>query len=244
MSTIPDPATTDWIPMGPPLSINPDLTYKGNWASSTTYFEGDIVIYANMAYLCVKQSTSAPAPWSGAQMFPLLTSAQMTALVPYDGQIIRLQVDATNGIEWTLAYRAASASTYKWEFIGGPPMYSTTSTSSDSTTTTSTWLNLSNSPAITTPRAGDYLTKFGAETTHSVAAGVTSCGVAAGDTVPQEPWASMYAPASNYYQMVASSTFMTGIAAGTSMKMRYINSNAGTATWLRRWMDLVPVRVS
>src|SRR5262245_38078554 len=131
--SVPDPATTDWIPMGPPLSINPDLTYKGNWASATTYFEGDIVVYANMAYLCVKQSTAAPVPWQGAQSIPLYTSAQMTALTPMDGDMIRLQVDTTAGIEWMFVYRAASASAYKWEFVGGPPL--TAIVAADETTT-------------------------------------------------------------------------------------------------------------
>jgi len=40
-------------------------------------------------------------------------------VLPYDGQEIYYIADATNGVIWHLRYRAASASAYKWEFLGG-----------------------------------------------------------------------------------------------------------------------------
>lgn len=42
---------------------------------------------------------------------------------PYDGQIVHFTADATNGVIWTFRYRAASSSPYKWEFVGGPPLF-------------------------------------------------------------------------------------------------------------------------
>jgi hypothetical protein len=38
---------------------------------------------------------------------------------PVDGQEINYVADSANGIIWKLKYRAASASAYKWEFVGG-----------------------------------------------------------------------------------------------------------------------------
>jgi len=245
MSTpIPDPATTDWIPMGPPLSINPDLTYKGNWASATTYYEGDIVIYANMAYLCVKQSTSAPAIWPAAQMLPLLTSAQMTALVPNDGQVIRLQVDATNGIEWLLAYRAGSASPYKWEFIGGPDIWSYVD-ASEGSATTGAWMNLTtNGPQVLAPRAGDYLAMYGSRFSHSASGGSGYLASAVGDTTGSVPAAFAGVPTAAGVLTYGLRAIHLGVAAGAAIKARYYNNTVGTGTWLQRWQTVQPIRVS
>lgn len=38
---------------------------------------------------------------------------------PYDGQEVYYLASATKGVVWHLRYRAASASAYKWEFLGG-----------------------------------------------------------------------------------------------------------------------------
>ena len=46
---------------------------------------------------------------------------------PVDGQEVYYQASgdmATNGIVWHLRYRSGSSSSYKWEYIGGPPIYS------------------------------------------------------------------------------------------------------------------------
>lgn len=40
-----------------------------------------------------------------------------------DGQLITLQANAAQGINWQFRYRTASASAHKWEFIGGPPLH-------------------------------------------------------------------------------------------------------------------------
>lgn len=82
---------------------------------------------------------------------PLVTSLPSNAI---DGQEVRYLADNTNGIIWNFRYRAGSGSTYKWEFIGGPPLSQYDSTQYS---TTSTSLVRPGSSEITTPLSGDYL---------------------------------------------------------------------------------------
>lgn len=94
-----------------------------------------------------------------AQGSPVITASQKAAApftTPYDGQRILLSVDTTNGIEWEFIYRAASLSTYKWEFVGGPA-YSLTSVGAQTNgTTVNTWINICSS-ALSAPVGGEYL---------------------------------------------------------------------------------------
>lgn len=76
---------------------------------------------------------------------------------PTDGQEISFTADATNGVKWLLKYRAASASIYKWEYIGGSPLSAEVVTSAHETTTSTTYVALTTTgPSITLPLAGDY----------------------------------------------------------------------------------------
>jgi hypothetical protein len=84
-----------------------------------------------------------------------LTVAQFAALSGIeDGDEVYLEVDATNGVEWHLVYRSAEA-TYKWRFLGGPPMRSEVLTNEGLNNAAYTALTTAG-PSITLPRAGDY----------------------------------------------------------------------------------------
>jgi hypothetical protein len=81
---------------------------------------------------------------------------------PVDGQECYYLADATNGVIWHLKYRAASASTFKWEYVGGAPLF-TKQTVTNSSITTTTATAFTNRPSdITLPLAGDYDVRFGA----------------------------------------------------------------------------------
>jgi hypothetical protein len=75
---------------------------------------------------------------------------------PYDGQEVAVVIDATAGVCWRFKYRAASASAYKWEFVGGPPLLAC-----DSPITNYPLSQVATpavcSPNVTIPRDGDYL---------------------------------------------------------------------------------------
>src|SRR5262245_9498436 len=86
---------------------------------------------------------------------------------PADGDEWILPADATNGVMWQFRYRAASASAYKWEFIGGPPLVIYIVTT-ETTTTTGAWVDLTTvGPAFTAPRGGDYLFAGSVDMFHS-----------------------------------------------------------------------------
>lgn len=97
---------------------------------------------------------------------------------PYDGQIIMYQsaAMATDGIIWRFRYRAASASAYKWEFIGGAPLASTGGGGNVSTANNATFADPAGGTAsVTVPVAGDYTTAYGARCVNN-SSGNTSRG--------------------------------------------------------------------
>lgn len=64
MTTIPDPATTEWVP----LQGKASLAYYGQHQVGQAYYDGDCVIGTNgVLYMCVKNgTTAAPPAWPGA----------------------------------------------------------------------------------------------------------------------------------------------------------------------------------
>jgi hypothetical protein len=85
----------------------------------------------------------------------------VTALpgTPYDGQEIFYLVSATNGIVWHLKYRAASASAYKWEYVGGQELRDFLANSESlGASNFNAYSNLATvGPQVTVPLAGEYL---------------------------------------------------------------------------------------
>jgi len=76
---------------------------------------------------------------------------------PADGQEYDYVVDATNGVVWRFRYRAASASTHKWEFVGGAPLRMAAPGSAEVEVPSTAWVKPSNAPSVTLPVAGDYV---------------------------------------------------------------------------------------
>jgi hypothetical protein len=73
-----------------------------------------------------------------------------------DGQEVYFVADATNGVLWHLRYNAASASAYKWEFVGGSPLVTESSPVGDESTASGTYVALSTPTTLVIPLAGDY----------------------------------------------------------------------------------------
>jgi hypothetical protein len=74
---------------------------------------------------------------------------------PTDGDIwIATAVDS-NGTRWMFQYNAGSSSTYKWEFIGGPPAWSHYDYPGPTVLGSSTFVTAPGT-AITLARGGDY----------------------------------------------------------------------------------------
>lgn len=92
------------------------------------------------------------------------TSGFVTSLPtnPYDGQLIYYLADSTNGVVWHFRYNASSASSYKWEFVGGASLHTFTEGAAESTSS-STFTTLTTATEITVPLAGTYLFEYSFE---------------------------------------------------------------------------------
>ena len=172
-----------------------------------------------------------------------VTVAQFAALTGIeDGYEVYLEVDATNGVEWHLVYRTAEA-TYKWRFLGWPPMASAVATS-ESTVSASFAALATAGPSITLPRAGDYAVEHGAtiqadangaQCYHSYDIGVTGAVVADAVYLIQPVGANaMYA---NVWRRKRQ-TGLTAIALVSKYK-----TSAGTAYFINRALYVHPVRL-
>ncbi len=93
------------------------------------------------------------------QSHPLVVSATTwPPLNPVDGQEVYYIADATNGVVWRFRYRAASGSSYKWEFVGGSPL-ATNDNGTEGSTTNFALTEPDTACRITLPSAfgGDFL---------------------------------------------------------------------------------------
>ena len=157
---------------------------------------------------------------------------------PVDGNLWVLPFDTTAGVMWMFRYRSASASTYKWEFIGGPPAYAEVVTT-QTTTTTATWLDLATvGPQITVPRAGDYLGIGEAAMTHSATVSQTYVGLALNAAAPAIAGLRDAGGALNVVVPIQGK--LAGMAAGDNLRMRYYNATTGTATYQNRQLSVFP----
>jgi hypothetical protein len=182
MSTVPDPATTDWVPLFD-LGRQP-IKYLGDYSATTTYNDGDCVIGPDgISYVCVMDNTLNVAPsWSGqnppgiplpvvngqwikgvggaAVWQPLTGYGTSLPASPLDGDRFILVDSVTNpSYQWELRYNAGSTSAYKWEFVGGAPVQMIGGSTSQYAS--SAWIDLGGGPTFTVPRAGEYRTSVG-----------------------------------------------------------------------------------
>ena len=79
---------------------------------------------------------------------------------PVDGQEVYYAADATNGVIWHLRYRSGGG-TYKWEFVGGSPLYK--ADNDVRSVTSGTFTDIPTDTIVqAVPLAGEYLVQHGA----------------------------------------------------------------------------------
>lgn len=169
---------------------------------------------------------------------------------PSDGDIwIASGVDS-NGVRWQFQYNAGSASAYKWEFIGGAPMYAATEADEATTSTTYTTLTTAG-PSLSLVRAGDWDVMISCETRNSGAndGGVMSYDI--GGTAADDGWGLYQVGSSNSTGTSAMNINglmrlkrHTSLAASITLTAKYRAATAGTANFNYRRMSAVPVRIS
>lgn len=176
---------------------------------------------------------------AGADLGPPLVTSLPTQ--PYNGQEVYFSAEPSTGVTWHLRYRAAASGSYKWEFIGGPPMRSEVATSQATTSTGFT--NLATvGPVITTPLAGDYDIQLGGRML-SVSGQLAIMSVQwSGATAVDTDGAQLGGSASTA-DGHPSRTLRKTIAAAYAVTMKYRSSGGGSMTFVDRHMTLTPVRV-
>ena len=186
----PDPATTDWVPLGPPgPGIPPagatnqalvknsgtdydvkwgaagaDLIYDGDYASGPTYKDGEIVVYQGIAYICTMPTTSPPSAWPGGGAV-----TQPPATVTSYG--VTLPTGPYDGQEAVLVDSITNP-TYQWRFrwnAGSTSAYKWeyvggawfVQTPAAQNASAGSWSNPFGANAqLTVPRGGDYVATF------------------------------------------------------------------------------------
>ena len=167
---------------------------------------------------------------------------------PFNGQEIYYQQKGVaaesdmekQGITWHLRYRAGSASTYKWEFVGGSAI--TQEIAAEQAATWETYKDLATvGPSVTAPLAGDYdvdmrcravnnggelavfSLKIGAEAPGTFIAAAGGVGTA--------------------YNSLSRAAFITGITVSAVLKMQYRGTSAAECKFMERTMAVLPLRV-
>ena len=168
-----------------------------------------------------------------------VTVAQFAALTDIeDGDEVYLEVDSTNGIEWHLVYRSAEA-TYKWRFLGGPPMGA--AVDADEGTASTDYAGLATAgPSVALPRAGDYEVRQEAEAGNT-GAGVQHASYDIGATgAVDSDEVRQVASASG--QNSAGSRSRRNRLTAVTLLSKY-KTSAGTGSWRNRRIVVTPVRL-
>jgi hypothetical protein len=245
MST-PNPATTPWVPLWNlnGVAAGSDLTYEGDYVPATAYTDGDVVVYQGVAYMCVRPTSAAPAPWPQS----VFTTPYYGTTLPanaVDGQEAIL-VDSLTAPTYRFRFRfnAQSSSPYKWEYVGGTDFWQRVNTN-EGTATAGAWLDLATlGPRFVLPRSGDWDVIGSASGSHTASLGTLWIAPWNG-TATSGAGVMLTTPVAN--QPFPHQTFterFAALAAGTDIRMRYYNSVGGSAAWQFRWISVRPVRVA
>lgn len=180
----------------------------------------------------------------------IVSAGTSLPVAPVDGQEFYYIADATLGVVWHLRYRAASASAYKWEFVGGSYLYSQNIGASGVTGTGSGFSELAGGagPDVIVPLAGDYEADYGAEAYNSAAATNVvnlSVGLTGAGGVSTTPIisASMGSVGGNQIGRAQAVGVLPGLAAGLTVRMRYVYVAISTIVYQNRQFRIRPRRV-
>lgn len=186
-----------------------------------------------------------PAAQLPAGTGPTITTSALSGgppASPADGDIWIAHTVGANGERWMFQYNAGSASTYKWEFIGGPDV--AVSTTGGSLTSNSTWQTDPNL-SLTTVRGGDYLARLKASVVGSSAGSQT---VQAGLSLSGTPQTTAYA---QFIITQAGFSLSTGYdvrvnarPAGNIMGPAWWNNSTGAYSFGFRTFAITPIRVA
>lgn len=165
---------------------------------------------------------------------------------PVDGQEVYYVADNTKGVLWHLRYNAAGG-TYKWEFLGGSPMWTYVAT--NEATTQFNWTDLTTvGPTVTVALAGDYEAEaitevYGNTGAQAITAPMFGTTLPPTDTAGAGYWMTGGVTGGD----ITISTKIIGTVPTAGQTIRMVYRQAGTASqtagFLNRRLYIRPIRV-
>jgi len=241
---VPDPATTDWVPLGGKGVPHLTGTYLSRPAANavppgTVYFAYDALgtwLSDGSQWLLIAQR-----PAFGAAS--ILNSAPWST--PYDGMEVLLTDSFSNpAYMWHFRYNSGSTSGYKWEFVGGTE-YIGYSSANQVVTAVNTWTNIVAS-AIAPPRNGEYVLKASVQSSHG-SAGNTSYVIFWAGSVPGGVFGPAMALgwpfAGGYSNIFSIGPYKAALAGGTGIGIAAQNNVANGNFSNIQW-SMIPTRIS
>lgn len=172
-----------------------------------------------------------------------LNSGSTPPASPNDGDLW-LYTGIGSGINWLLRYNAGSASTYKWEWLGGSAADSYVATAESTLSTTYTDL-ATVGPQVTVPRAGEYKVEFGAVCQPNASASIAAATLFVNAVQQAEGVVGFTTAGGNSEWSASTRTATKTFAVSDVVKLKYITgSGAINGTFTQRWLKVTPIRVS
>lgn len=163
---------------------------------------------------------------------------------PADGDMVTIQIDAVNAINWSLRYNASSASIYKWENMGGSEAY----VSNLGPVTPGGFSSLTDlGVTYTLPLEGDFHVEWGADIKPNTAAFGSNSTVAIwNDTTAQVSAKTVASGSQADHDSLIQVERLTGQPRGRILRLRAITTSSGGSPgpFNNIWIKVRPLRVS
>lgn len=197
---------------------------------------GSVVFNTTTNQLEINTGSDATPAWTSTNSWHVGTTPPST---PSTGDTWVYQ---GSGFYWLFVYDSTEA-TYKWKFVGGPPL--TAQVSTLETTASTTYVALTTAgPNITLPRAGDYIVEQSAMAEGNGAAGTSfrmSYDIGATGAVDGDSAWAQSSGVNALYASLYRKQLKTGLSAVTLTSKYKVSANS--SDWANRQMSVTPVRV-
>jgi hypothetical protein len=181
-----------------------------------------------------------------AHYVPLLTAFPTS---PIEGQLAYMQAHQEQGIVWMFRYRNTTG-TYKWEYVGGPPLVAWVDTVQSLPAAGSWGDPTTPGPDIVIPFSGEYVALYSAAGRNLAGAADFSVGLAVGAAGTPATWVDESMHAIGYigqahdirpFSPVSPIAAERSLAAGNTLRMRYRSTQTQTQVSNRK-ISLLPIR--